>query len=119
MKELEPNIPPSLYKNIKHYPAEIVYELTTERTGLPFGIAVAHIEQSEWHYHKKTIETYTVVQGELEVRLGSEHHVLHPGDVIRIPAGVLHCARSLRDTPARITVTCIPEFSKTDNFPPE
>lgn len=117
MKNLEPDIHPNLYQNKKENTAEIVYEVTTKRNGLPFGIAVADIQQSEWHYHKLTIETYTVVQGKLEVSLGSEHYVLHPGDVIRIPPGVVHSARSLGEGPARITVTTIPEFSETDYYP--
>ena len=54
---------------MKVNPAEIVYEVTTIKSGLPFGIAIADIQQSEPHYHEVTIETYTVVQGDLEVSL--------------------------------------------------
>ena len=114
MKELEPYISPSLYQNRKPNSAEIVYEITTQNDGLPFGLAIADIQQSDWHFHKVTTETYTVVQGILEVSLDNESYVLHPGDVIKILPGVLHSARSLSETPARITVTTIPEFSKAD-----
>jgi quercetin dioxygenase-like cupin family protein len=117
MKELEPNINPSLYINMKANPAEIVYEITTNKNGLPFGIAIADIQQSEPHYHNVTIETYTVVQGNLEVRLNTESYILHPGDVIKILPGVTHSAKSLGETPARITITTIPEFSQNDYYP--
>lgn len=117
MKALEPNINPALYQNIKVNPAEIVYEITTDKNGLPFGIAIADIQHSEPHYHKVTIETYTVVQGDLEVTLNAEPHILHPGDVIRIPPGIIHFAKSVNETPARITVTTIPEFSQDDYYP--
>jgi mannose-6-phosphate isomerase-like protein (cupin superfamily) len=117
MEELLPIIDESLYQNKKVFPAEIVYEITTLKNGLPFGIAIADILQSTPHFHKLTYETYTVVQGELEVSLGEEKHVLMPGDAIEIPLNVVHSARSLGNSPARITVTTIPEFSPEDYYP--
>jgi mannose-6-phosphate isomerase-like protein (cupin superfamily) len=116
MKELEPTINQSLYQTRKARAAEIVYEVTTQQSGLPFGVAIADIQQSDPHFHKVTAETYTVVQGTLEVTFNSEQRILHPGDVIRIPPGVVHSARSMDDTPVRITVTTIPEFSQDDYF---
>ncbi len=120
MEELEPTIGEDLYQNKKvrpaENPAEIVYELTTQRSGLPFGIAIADIQQSEAHFHKVTWETYAVVQGTLELYLDGDRHVLRPGDVKKIPLWVVHSARSLDKTPARITVTTIPEFSPEDYY---
>jgi mannose-6-phosphate isomerase-like protein (cupin superfamily) len=116
VKELEPNIDPSLYRNMKNYPAEIVYEITTQNNDLPFGIAIADIQQSERHFHKVTTETYTVVQGILEVNLDTKSYILHPGDVIKILPGVIHSAKALSERPARITVTTIPEFSQNDYY---
>jgi mannose-6-phosphate isomerase-like protein (cupin superfamily) len=114
MHELEPHIDPSLYQNKKEFAAEIVYEVTTQANRLPFGIAFADIKQSVSHFHKRTTETYTVVQGDLEVRLDGEKYTLGPGDVIKISPGAIHSARSLGETPARITVTSIPEWSSED-----
>ena len=116
MKELEPTIDPGLYQNRKANPAEVVYEVTTHKNALPFGIAMADIQQSKPHFHKVTMETYAVVQGSLKVSLNSEQHILHPGDVIKISPGVVHSARSLDERPARITVTTIPEFSQEDYY---
>jgi mannose-6-phosphate isomerase-like protein (cupin superfamily) len=116
MKELEPHINPSLYQDRVVNPEEIVYELSTHQNGLPFGIAIADIRQSEPHCHKVTMETYTVVQGDLEVIMNTESHILPPGDVIKISPGTIHSAKSLSETPSRITVTTIPAFSKDDYF---
>ena len=52
MKDLDPTINPRLYQNRKSFAAERVYELTTARDGLPFGIAIADIEQSQPHVHR-------------------------------------------------------------------
>ena len=48
--------------------------------------------------------------------MNGEQHILHPGDVIKIPSGVVHSAGSLDETPSRITVTTIPEFSEEDHY---
>jgi quercetin dioxygenase-like cupin family protein len=114
MKELAPKIQKCLYQNKKEFSAETVYEITTAENGLPFGIAIADILQSTPHVHKLTTETYTVVQGTLEVTLDQNKYVLSPGDVIKILPNVIHSARSLGDEPARITVTTVPEFSPDD-----
>ena len=116
MKVLLPAVDQGLYQNRKDFPAEIVYEITTLADGLPFGLALADIQQSEAHFHKKTIEIYTVVQGTLEVYLDGQAHQLRTGDTIKIPTGVDHFARSLDDTPARLMIVCIPEWSQNDYF---
>lgn len=116
MKELAPIIEESLYQNKKEFSAEIVYEITTSATALPFGIAIADILQSTPHFHNLTTETYTVVQGTLEVSLDHKKYLVSPGDVIKIPPNVIHSARSLGDESARITVITIPEFSLDDYF---
>jgi mannose-6-phosphate isomerase-like protein (cupin superfamily) len=117
MKKLDPIIPPALIFNQKNFPAEVLYEITSLATKLPFGIAIADIELSARHFHKKTIETYTVVQGDLEVTLDGKKHLLHPGDAIKIQPGMIHTARSISEKPARIVVVCIPEFSLEDYIP--
>jgi hypothetical protein len=61
VKELEPTIDQNPCQNRKAHAAAIVYDITIYRNSLPFGIAIADIEQSEPHLHKVTIETYTVV----------------------------------------------------------
>ena len=114
MDPLQPEIPGDVYRNRKEFEAETVYEVTVEATGLPFGIAIADILQSVPHLHRVTIETYTVVQGTLELRLDGERRMLQTGDVARIAPGVVHSARSIGARPARITVTTIPEFSAAD-----
>ena len=119
MKDLDPTIDQTLYQNRKDFPTAVVYEVTTQENALPFGIAMADIREVEPHFHKVTVEIYIVVQGNLEVSLNSERHILRPGDMIKILPHVIHAARSLDETPARITVTTIPEFSQEDYYPAE
>jgi quercetin dioxygenase-like cupin family protein len=118
MHALAPEIDQSLYQNRKDSAAETVYEITTQRNNLPFGIAIADIEQSVPHFHRVTTETYTVVQGSIELALDDDRIEMHVGEVALIRPGVVHSARSIgSDHAARITVTTIPEFSPDDYFP--
>lgn len=117
MKELQPTIDSRLYQNKKSNPAETVYEMTTARDGLPFGIAIADIEQSQAHVHRVTTETYTVVQGSIELTLDGVRTTMGVGDMALIRPGVVHTARSIGDGDgARIIVLTIPEFSEDDYF---
>jgi mannose-6-phosphate isomerase-like protein (cupin superfamily) len=114
MHALAPEIDQSLYQTRKESAAETVYEITTQRNNLPFGIAIADIEQSVPHFHRATIETYTIVQGAVELTLDDRRITLEVGDMARIDPFIVHSARSLGPEAARLTVTCIPEWSADD-----
>lgn len=116
MLELDEVVDATFYVNKNMLPEEVVYELRTRKNQLPFGMAIADIQQSEPHYHEFTLETYTVVQGELEVTLGTVKHRLKVGEAIEIPPGTVHFARSTGELPARITVATIPEWSQDDHL---
>lgn len=116
MNVLNPNIPSRLYQNLKRFEAEIVYEITKQHDGLPFGIAIADIQESRPHFHKVTWELYICVQGNLDVYLGEQCHPIKPGDSIEISPGVVHYARSNTQDPSRLIVVTIPEFSESDYY---
>jgi quercetin dioxygenase-like cupin family protein len=42
------------------------------------------------HYHERHDEIITVVEGEVEFRIGDEVRTLLPGDVAAVPAGTVH-----------------------------
>ena len=42
------------------------------------------------HYHKRFSETFGVIEGELNVRIGNETKVLKPGDVATAPVNAVH-----------------------------
>jgi mannose-6-phosphate isomerase-like protein (cupin superfamily) len=53
--------------------------------------------RSSWHYHKTKHETYHLLSGRIEVRLGREDDpaqaevlLLQPGQCLQIPPGVRH-----------------------------
>lgn len=106
---------PTLYKNKIEHGQECVYELFTRHDNLGWNAVIADIIESVPHYHKRTTEVYTVLNGTLEVFINGQSHVLNPGDTILVPVRSIHWARSLTDKPARIMCTCVPAWSPEDH----
>jgi len=107
---------PSLYKNKVEHPKETVYEIITAENGLGWGLAIADIEESELHVHKKVKEIYVVLEGALEITLDGHRGRFKPGTCIEIFSGVKHKARSLRKERARVGVFSIPPWISKDHF---
>jgi len=109
-------INPDLYQFKLNLPQETIYELVGEKDNLAWSLAVADIKQIVPHFHRHTLETYTVVAGILEVTINNENSVLRAGDVVTIPINAIHTARSLSEGPARILVSCLPAWTEEDHI---
>ena len=96
--------------NIKVVPdrAEMVAEIES-------GRAVAVIERSVPHFHRRMTETYRGLQGTLYVACGGRGYVLEPGDELTIPPGDVHFARSAGE-PAWIEVRSDPPWTVEDHL---
>jgi mannose-6-phosphate isomerase-like protein (cupin superfamily) len=60
------------------------------------------------HIHHREDETYYIVEGSLEVRLGDATVAARQGDYIRIPRGTAHTVRNVGERAARVLVTVAP-----------
>lgn len=87
-------------------PSEIICELGN-------GKAIAVIDASQPHYHKKITETYIVLNGELSVFLDEKETRLRPGDRLIIKPGVVHYALGQE---AWVEVIAEPEWTPEDHF---
>lgn len=98
-------------------PSEVVFEVISGSDDVGCGVAVADIRRSEKHYHKTTLETYTLVSGKLRVHLGDRVEELRtPGQVLTIPVNTPHWAESLGEGPARIAVFTSPAWTPEDHL---
>jgi len=79
------------------------------------GFAVAVIERSLPHFHRKTREVYRVLRGTLCVARAGLGHVLEMGETIAIEPGQIHSA-SAAGEPAWIEVESLPPWSADDHF---
>lgn len=60
------------------------------------------------HRHRRESETFTVLDGELRIRLGRDHRVLGPGETVTVPPGVTHAFANPTDRLARIRMVEAP-----------
>lgn len=80
-------------------------ELTGSET-LTVGIVVINPGMSNpEHHHPNCDETLLLLEGELVHSVGEESYTLRPGDLIHIPVGVRHKAKSTGQVPAKMVVT--------------
>jgi len=67
-------------------PTEIICEIEN-------GIAIAIIDESRPHYHKKATEFYEVLQGDLIITIDKRKYKLKKGDKITIKPGKIHSVK--------------------------
>jgi quercetin dioxygenase-like cupin family protein len=60
------------------------------------------------HIHHREDETFYVVDGSLELRLGDDTLVALPGDYMQVPRGTVHAVRNVGEHMARALVTFVP-----------
>ena len=60
------------------------------------------------HIHREEDETFYLLAGEIEFRLGEETVTAGPGDFINVPRGMVHCFRNASAETARMVLTFTP-----------
>ena len=77
ISELQEKYPgKKIFKNNEDNPTEILCELDPSSDHPEYSNAVAVIDKSAVHYHKKTTETYKVIKGELKLFLNGKMKLL-------------------------------------------
>jgi mannose-6-phosphate isomerase-like protein (cupin superfamily) len=65
------------------------------------------------HIHHRADETFYLIEGSLEVRLGDSTVMVRPGDYVRVPRGTVHTFRNVGERAARMFVTLVPAGLET------
>jgi quercetin dioxygenase-like cupin family protein len=60
------------------------------------------------HLHRTHAETFYILEGEVEFRLGSEIRILRPGTTLHVPPNIPHGLRVLNGQPARLLMLYSP-----------
>ena len=69
-------------------------------------------DQAPPHVHHRSDEAFCVLDGRLEVLVGTTRQVLEPGDVVTIPAGTTHTFATVDDGGARVLAVMTPEVDQ-------
>jgi len=73
-------------------PTEILCEIDPATNHPEKSIAIAVIDKSEPHYHKKTTEIYKVIKGNLSMVIDGQKNKLEEGDSLIIKPRDIHYA---------------------------
>jgi mannose-6-phosphate isomerase-like protein (cupin superfamily) len=77
-------------KNNKGITTEVICEIEPTSQHPTYSTAIAIIDSSTLHYHKKTTETYEVIKGVLKIFIKNKEYVLEKGEKIVIKPGQIH-----------------------------
>jgi mannose-6-phosphate isomerase-like protein (cupin superfamily) len=73
-------------------PTEIICEIEPTEDHPQYSKIIAVIDQSIPHYHRHLTETYTVINGQLELHIDNQIIQLKPGDEYTIKPNQIHFA---------------------------
>ena len=93
---------------------EIIYEIELENS--PLGIALAVIERSREHFHKKMTEYYYVIEGKGNAYLNGKKLEIKKGDLLVIPPLTRHYVEKRGKEKVKILVISFPPWSPTDHY---
>lgn len=93
IKELLQRYPgKKIIKNDEENPTEILCEVDPAENGLDAGMAIAVIDKSKRHYHKKSREIYEVIRGKLIINKDGQDLHLKETERLTIEPGEIHFA---------------------------
>lgn len=78
--------------NDKQNLTEILCEVDPTALHPQYSIAVSVLDKTTPHYHSKTTETYEVIKGELDLKVGEITHHLNQGESFTILPNEIHTA---------------------------
>jgi quercetin dioxygenase-like cupin family protein len=73
-------------------PTEIICEVDPSAEHPEYNVAIAAIKASAPHFHRKAIETYEVIEGDLRLTVEGQTTNLKAGDSQTVPTNQVHSA---------------------------
>jgi mannose-6-phosphate isomerase-like protein (cupin superfamily) len=110
LKELHPGA--RIKQLPEENPTEIVCEFDPRDGHSEWSLAVAIIDKSAPHFHKRIVETYTVIRGELKLHVGNEEHTMYEGQSYHITPPMIHWAEG---DACWVEVYCAPGYTSEDH----
>lgn len=102
-----------IIKNNDVNPTEIICEIDPTEEHNHYDVAIAIIDKSIKHYHKKTTEIYKVIKGTLRVYIDDQLYLLKENEEIMIKPGRIHWAQG---NETWVETTSYPGWTKEDHI---
>jgi mannose-6-phosphate isomerase-like protein (cupin superfamily) len=114
IKELQEAYPGKLIKSLPETePTEIICEFDPKDEHPDFSFAVAVIDRSVPHHHRRTTEIYRVIKGELKLHVGHQEYVMYEGQEWTVLPGQVHWAEG---SATWVEVYCSPGYDPSDHI---
>ena len=81
-------------------------------------IGMREAEHVAPHYHQNCTQIYTVLEHEVEAKVGDHTFLLRPYETVRIEKGTVHSLRAVA-SPALVLSLSIPPLERDDQHPAE
>lgn len=88
--------------------------IITAADGAPCSLHHTRIHTAERHWHERTTEVYSILEGTGRIELDGVWHDVRPGSVVLIPAGTRH--RIVSEAGLKTVVVAVPPFDPADEF---
>jgi mannose-6-phosphate isomerase-like protein (cupin superfamily) len=113
LSQLQPRVlPPEAGPTLSFLGVSIAYKVSSADTNGALALleylAPPKFAGPPLHWHKRTSETFYVLEGTLTFRQGDEAFKGDPGAMVYIPAGILHTFSNQEDTPTRFLTFVAP-----------
>ena len=93
-----------------------VYEILSHVLMPECSIRIIRMQRSEHvspHFHERTTQVYTVLEHQVEARVGEQTMLLRPYETVRIERGTVHSVRAV-DGEALVMSLSIPPLERDD-----
>jgi quercetin dioxygenase-like cupin family protein len=93
-----------------------IYEILSHVLMPECSIRIIRMQESEHvapHYHERATQIYTVLEHQVEARVGDHTMLLRPYETVRIEKGTVHSIRAVEDE-ALVMSLSIPPLERDD-----
>lgn len=94
-------------------PTEVICEFDSREEHPDFSFAMAVIDRSLPHYHRRTTEIYRVLKGELKLHVDGEEYIMYEGQDWTIVPGQVHWAEG---SETWVEVYSSPGYDPSDHY---
>jgi mannose-6-phosphate isomerase-like protein (cupin superfamily) len=113
LAELQQQYPGAAIKQLpEDNPSEIVCEFDPGEKHPDWSLAVAVIDKSEPHFHRRMVEVYRIMRGQLNLHINDEELIMYEGQEYTITPGIIHWAEG---NETWVEVYCAPAYNPEDH----
>lgn len=97
-----------------------VFDVTSDVSGNQIGLYTMNYQAgskgADMHFHKKMMEIFNVLEGQIEVFVNGFWEILNAGDTVVIPTRTIHAFRPLQTIDCKLQILFTPNMKREEFF---